>query len=366
MKQLVRLFFALLPCLLLSCDYAPSGSHYEDINPNPEVVGGITLDPEQDTIQMRGTVFLNFNIKLPGRTVYGYRLMLNDKLLEEGSLLREQPLFQSKNYQNGYHKLQLSVLASSGTGSLGDKAGVEAVEVYKTWVLHIDNTPPKALAVTRVQPKEGSLKITWQKYTGTGFKEYVILRNFGPYLGGATTTITDQNKTSWTDPYYVGGEVSYTVILYINGMESGVHGPATAYHYPLPQILSSSYNAAHQLVVRISSTPFYNNFEKYELTVNGTEKTFSTGRKDTLFTLPTPHFGGDFVAMLHTHAKEPLFSHVPAFGTSATIGGLGTPWGPHAVESFFARPSSGLFYAYTPEVLKVIDAYTLQVKVSAT
>ena len=288
--------------------------------------------------------------------------MLGHRTIQEGNYLSSKLSFQSKNYRDGYHKLKLFVLLNSGTGSLADQVGAEAMEIYKTWIVHIDNSPPKAVVVTHIQPEEGRLKIAWQKYEGKEFEYYKIIRSFGPYSTEVCATLTDPNKTTWLDEEYIGGQVSYSVLLKVSSHENGIYGPASPYHYPLPQLLESSYNEAHDLMVRISASPFFNNFEKYELTLNNSIVASITGWKDTLFTVPNPEFGGELHAILRTYSNKAPTNSVPAKSTYATLPALGTPWGPHASESFFCRTSSGFFYAASFDHLKVIDAGTLQVK----
>ncbi|MBF8962108.1 hypothetical protein I0P70_02520 [Pontibacter sp. FD36] len=193
MKQLLRLLLGIIPCLFLACDYSPSGSHYEDLNPNPEVVADITLHEHQDTILIRGNKNLHFSVSLPGRVYHGFQLKLGNQVIAEGNN-PGSVLFRSAQYRDGYHTLKFSAVSNSGTGSLADKHGAELLEINRTWVILIDNAGPSPVAITSIVPVKGQLRVEWQQYKRPGFHRYELYRVLGE--GGHERVATFQEITS--------------------------------------------------------------------------------------------------------------------------------------------------------------------------
>ncbi|WP_299762575.1 hypothetical protein [uncultured Pontibacter sp.] len=150
----------------------------------------------------------------------------------------------------------------------------------------------------------------------------------------------------------------------MNGHNDGVYSPAAPFSSPLPHIRHSTYNSANELVVSISSTPFYKNFGKYTLYLNYNLAATITNWSDTTFTVASPAFGGDMDARLFAQPArmEQLSSHYIISPAEATLQSYGTAWGPHEVKTLLRRPQTNRFYALGEEYFKVIDAHTLQVQ----
>ncbi|MBF8962107.1 hypothetical protein I0P70_02515 [Pontibacter sp. FD36] len=135
------------------------------------------------------------------------------------------------------------------------------------------------------------------------------------------------------------------------------------YHYPIAQILSSSFNEAKDLIVTFSATPFYKNFKEYVLQAPEGLYYQSAERTDTVVTFPNPGFGNDFNLKLVAYPlnyypnvyEREMYSEV-------TVEGYGTSWGPFALHGMLRRPQVNRIYALSNYVLKAIDATTLQVQ----
>ncbi|SIQ89905.1 hypothetical protein [Pontibacter lucknowensis] len=366
MKQLLRLLLGIIPCFFLACDYSPSGSHFEEVNPHVDVVGDIQLDnfPEQDTLMLRGSVNLQFNVSLPGRTIYSVELLLDKKSLGTATSATGQRQLQTTDFADGYYKLQLNVVGNSGTGSLADKAGAEGVQVYRTWVVYIDNTIPKPVTLTSVKAEDGSLKVEWKKYRGTGFQKYEIMRQYPgqQFTSVVVATITDPNQTTWFDTDYLGERVSYNVVTRVNGYYYNLYSNSIPYFYPKPQVLSSTISPAKELIITFSSTPFYRNLGSYELTLNSNRVFTMTNSKDTVVTTPANIFGEELHATLFTYPKSFPGASSRYEVDYAILSGLGAPWGPLSVEGLFGMPASGKLYFTDRGYLKVVDAATRHVE----
>jgi len=348
--------------LLSACDYSPAGSHFEEIDPNPEVIADISLNQQQDTVVAQGNLSFVFNVSLLGHSVYGYQLKLDKSILAEERSLAGSYFFQSKKYKDGYHELQLLIVANSGTGSLADKSGAEIVEVYRTWTVYVDNGPPSAVAVTSVKPEDGQLKIEWQPYKRPGFQKFELVKTLNGIRQDPVATFTDPSATSWIDDSYVGGPVSYYVVAYANGYYNGTYGPTGEYEYPLPRILHTTYNEAKDLTVTFSATPFYKNFKAYELHASQGLSFQSSERTDTTVTFPDPGFGSDFAVKLIAYPKgtDPEL-YARHMYSQSTIEGYGTAWGPCPVQNLLRRPQVDRFYSFQQDYIKVVDPSSLQV-----
>ncbi|MCP2045136.1 hypothetical protein [Pontibacter sp. HSC-36F09] len=365
MKQLLRLLLGIVPGLFLACDYSPSGSHFEEVSPQVEVIGDIELDnyPSQDTLMLRGSVNLKFSVSLPRRTIYTVELLLGKNSLGATSSATGGRQLQTTEYADGYYTLQLNVLGNSGTGSLADKSGVEGVQVYRTWVVYIDNTMPKPVTLTSVIAEDGSLKLEWKKYRGTGFQKYEILRHYpGQYNHGmVAATITDPNQTTWFDYEYLGEQVSYRVVTRVNGYYYDLLSNSIPFFYPKPQVLSSTISPAKELKITFSSTPFYRNFGNYELTLNSSKVIRLTDPKDTVVTIPANIFGEELHASLATYSRSYLSPGSRSVLNYAILEGIGAPWGPQDVDRLFGKTTSGKLYFADRGYIKVVDADTRHV-----
>ncbi|MCJ8166754.1 hypothetical protein MKJ04_18045 [Pontibacter sp. E15-1] len=365
MKQRILLLVLALPFLFFSCDYSPSGEHYEEINPKPAVLADLTLHPDKDTLYVRGLILFDFSISLPGRALRMYQLKLDGTLLTEGYKDADTHAFISGNYGNGFHTLQLSAQGNSGTGSLADKVGAEVLEVYRTWTIYIENGPPAAVAITKVEPENGTLRLEWQQSSWRTFAKYELYRI---RLGGPLelmASISDVKQTSWRDTTYIGGLVSYwiTVSELQDSYDKYTTGPTYTYHYPLPTIVQQSYDAAHRLTVAFTTTPFYKNFESYALTSPQGLSYLSEVQTDTVVTFEDPGFGTDFAFRLVAYPKKVNKEYY--YNTHSTynkVAGYGTAWGPQPLASLWVNTQENLFYTGKDNWLEVTDASTLQVK----
>lgn len=148
--------------LLVACEYAPNGSHFEELNPEPKFQATLNLDIAGDTVFIRGRRERGFYISLPRPKIYEYEVSLGNELLQKDDQSFCKIIIHSDQFKNGYHPLKLLVRASSGTGSLGDVSGAEMLEVYRTWMVEIRNGNPNPVQFTELYEKEGRLRIEWE------------------------------------------------------------------------------------------------------------------------------------------------------------------------------------------------------------
>ncbi|WP_157578738.1 YncE family protein [Pontibacter roseus] len=364
MKRLLRLLFLSLPCLLLGCDYGPSGSNFKDINPDPEVIADITLHEQEDTVVARGNLNLFFKLFLPGREFYGHKLELDGKLLSE-STGSGGYYFESEKFTDGYHVLKYSAYANSGTGSLADRYRAEMVVVSRTWVVLVDNASPAVPVITSIKPEDGQLRISWKPFKGRWFKSMELRRQTNDSEYRTLATFSNPNDTTWLDNSYIGGLASYNIVVHLEEKQytDGTAGPATSFHHPLPALLSTTYNAANEATLTFSSTPFYKNFEYYHLSTQDGHFTFQSYEvKDTVKTFPDPGFGKDFYSSLATKPKNINYHHLHERPTSwFHIPGRGKAWGPYHDALIQRSVGTDRFYVWNQGTLHLVDATTMEV-----
>ncbi|TXK50773.1 hypothetical protein FVR03_04605 [Pontibacter qinzhouensis] len=365
MKKLLLLLYAAFLGLCFACEYRPSGEHFEEINPNPEIFAEMKLDPEKDTITVQGNLKVGFSISLPARELFGYQLLLDGHVISEGNSQSGSYYLQSAQYTDGYHTLRLSAITNLGSGSLGDKSGAELIEIYRTWVIYIDNAPPSAVAITSIAPADGQLKVEWQRYTRMGFRQYQVLKSYGNNYSVPVTTIEDNATTSWIDDAYVGGPVTYHIVTYATNSFNGLYSQPASYHYPSPSILEATYTSTNALTIKFSATPFYKNFREYGLTSEPDLYHYTFGISDTVVTFPDPGFGKNFTFKLAAYPRNT--NQLPNWHVSFTekqVAGYGTAWGPFGSQQMLQRPAINQFFTFSNDYFKTIDATTLQVKQS--
>ncbi|RIJ34334.1 YncE family protein [Pontibacter oryzae] len=370
MKQLILLLAVALPCLFITaCDFTPSGEHYEEISPEPVVNADLSLFPDKDTIYVRGSTTLNFIISIPGRPLQRYDLRLDNKTIASGTQYNGTVYFNSENYSNGYHVLQLGVVTNSGTGSLADKVGVELLEVYRTWTVYIENGPPQSSAIVSIKPENGALRIDWQKYPGHFFESYSLVRQMPGEYNKVIGTITDKNQTSLLDTTYVGGTATYFVMTKAQQQSwygSSSSGPNRIYFFLMPRIIKHSYDAQNNLTVSFSSTPFYRAFDSYELVKPNGQSVIIPSRTDTVAILGEQSFGSDLTVKLITYPKNTAnkLSYAYTNAMAFTVPSYGEPWGP--LTHVQTRAAVSKFYSFATDKATIVDAHTLQVLAQST
>lgn len=363
MKQLLQIVFSFAIFISTSsCDYSPSGSNYEEINPNPHVIAELTLNDDQDTVIVRGQATLAFASNLPGREYLGQKLEIGNTVISEGQF-ESRYFFDSQKLSDGYHIITYTVYANSGTGSLADKSRAEIIEVSRKWVLLVDNAPPKPITIRSLKPEGGQLKVTWKPYQGRWFKNIQLKRQIGEGQNYTMFTSTNPNDSVWFDNSYLGGLATYQIVVNLDdrNQNNSATGTTSSYYYPLPTVLTTTYNEAHEGTITFSATPFYKNFESYYLSTPFGSITGNTST-DTVKTFPDPGFGSSFYSNMHTQAKDINYQFSKELNTSYfSIPGPGKPWGPFLNGAIYPNAATDRFFIWQYNSIYLVDATTLKV-----
>jgi len=144
---------------------------------------------------------------------------------------------QSTSKPSGIYTLKVAVLSPTGTGSLREKFGGEAlVAEFKKTVI-IDNRLVQALTVSSVQEENGTVFVNWPKYPNGNLKSIVLQREIDPGNIFKFTLAPDQTK--FKDSTFAGGTVKYSLVTQLHNTNSIVGPTFTFEGKPLPHIVAS-------------------------------------------------------------------------------------------------------------------------------
>jgi hypothetical protein len=364
MKQVLRLLPGFMLCFLFACDYSPSGSHYQDLDPKPRLQYKINLNEQGDTLYARGTVTYEYTVLTGGRQVHATELWLGERQLHQSITRSGTAKINTAEFAEGYHILRVLVRASTGTGSLADHAGSEQLQVYQTWVVKIENAAPTPTKLISIKGEEGTLRLKWEPYNRRYIKNYIVRRfnNLGQEIKKVTLP---PDVTTWDDVHYVGGDSYYSI-----GVEDQdkriAESERVFFTAPIPRLLTHEYTNDNGLKLTFSRSRFYSNFGNYYFQLyyenrSNIAEYEITEINDTVLTVTDVPFGTQLQYVLNSVAESfSLYSIVTS--DNGTLPGLGvenrfTPFN----RSHFS-PENNLFYDFSGSELKVIDGNTLEVR----
>ena len=155
----------------------------------------------QDTIQVFGEAQIQFDYDFEGRELISYIAFLDGEELENAINFSSNGRFvqfDTRPYEDGYYRLNLSFLVRTNSGSLADQAGAEFYTVELSQIIFIDNIPVTPLEIIGTQIVNGALQVKWNKYNGFGFDSY--------HITGAGL-LTDVSDTTAIIRNYAGGKI---------------------------------------------------------------------------------------------------------------------------------------------------------------
>lgn len=345
--------------LIYACEYEPKGSYNVIIN--------------QYTVPPSLSVYLNFNedtLLIPLDTEITFEFQAEDKLVNTSIFsINDRQIaiinnntgsfktsFLSTKYNQGVGNIfEVSFIRSSGSNSLADKLGKEVFKYtkYFTIVFSGEKFTNNIPQIKSIKPEDGSLRITWDKFTGVGFKKYIVWSGTNDILG----TFYDQNITSCFDSAFVGYKTSYHIYTQTN---SDLYISETiTFEDRLPQIKLKKLNEDSILLswekskykANISNYRIFEGFEitnkivteiaKFDINSVDTSLVFADGKfgvKCKYYLLPTCRKNPQQINQrqdLDSYASQTQFHY---FGTSL-VGGyfVNTPIGEYA---YFVKSSN--------------------------
>lgn len=238
-ETLKRSRFLLLFSVLhfISCEFEPSGDNFNEIE-KPDL-SDIVVDlssNEGDTIFLIRRKTFDPILVFGDRQIKQFKVVLKD--IRNGTILYEQNRNQGitvftdnkieidpDEIEPNTYVLRIEVVADSGSGSLSDLLEVEIAQVWREWIVQIDQVQNQDIIIKSVGVKNGTVVIEWEEFE-TIVKEHfdhIQIERLCPgvedgYFGCSTSIlITDPDITSWEDHSYLSGNRKYRLRMWLDG-----------------------------------------------------------------------------------------------------------------------------------------------------
>ena len=282
--------------LVTSCVFEPDeDDNFHVVNPDAEVEPiQIDLDLAGDTVEVYSAAYFKYDISGFDPSKH-YTILF---LAESENQSKQQfsgEIYYYPQIDSGYVKATLRVFTRAGTNSLADRLGAEHAVYERSWILHVYRRAPRPVKIISIARSEGALKVTWEKYDKINFQQYNLIRKRG-YSTEWVKTITDPDSAFYIDHNYVGGEISYQIILLTKSGDNS-QGIISTYTDNVPELVHYEYASESQLKIYWSASRYPANLKRYEIyegaAYSGSTENLiysTTNPKDTTFTF-LPPFG---------------------------------------------------------------------------
>lgn len=252
-----------LMLIISACEYEPKGIYEKEVTPVTEAPDlAVDLNFSADTLYLPVDRYITFKYSSDDKLVKLAYFEIDNKQLatveqNTGSFTTQ---FSLANYQkNKAYTFQISFFRSSGSNSLADKLGQEGFVYSKTFIVYFEDFSGTANKpeIVSAGPENGSLKITWQKYTGVGFKRYIVWAGYR-LLG----TFENPDINFCFDPEFIGYETMYQVVTETDA--ESFRSTPYIFRDNLPQIRLKKINE-ETVQLHWNKTMYYSNITTYKL-----------------------------------------------------------------------------------------------------
>jgi len=367
----------MLLLLFISCEYQPKGLFEVEVNPITEAPSlQFELNINSDTLYIPFDKYITLKYSTPDTLVrYAFFSLNNSQLAKvEQNTGVFVTSFSSTNYQsNTAYKLKIELFRSTGSKSLGDMLQTEGFLYSKEITVFFEdfNGTGNIPFILSATPANGSLKITWKKYKGIGFKRYIVWR--GP--DKIQEIYEDPNNNSCFDPGFIGYQTAYQVITETE-FES-FRSPLFIFQDQLPQIQLKKLDD-ERILLHWGRSKYEANITGYKI-IEGFEildqklneiGSFDTNSKDTSLIYSDGKFGAKSIFFLMPVRKEEpqiikYRSDLESYGTKTDYYYFGIPvnggWDMKAPYGEFAYYSgtngmTNYWYKYNCNTRQVVDS----------
>ncbi len=290
-------FMLILPLFYFSCEtnFEPSGENFIEIDTSQDIRASVFLS-HPDTLGLliiEDQIDITYSLDIGSLRIYEVKIFLDSLPLHTGNSTSGTFYYDPNQFSDGFHTLRIDFITSSGSGSLADISGAEGFQIYQEWgVINISNATPDPLEVLRVYPSRGQLQIEWEKYDRLNFGSYELLSSRAL---GATHWPED---TTFIDPYYIGGEISYRV--QITTSAGSTLGPRFTYSSPVPGLIGFEQVEPNSIKLRWSKCAFPGNFGRYAAAVQDLNSQTFSNIDDTSAIFENVPFGESLYSVIYT------------------------------------------------------------------
>lgn len=204
------LFLMLVFFLFNTCEYENRKVYEREVDENvsPPEISVIELNIDHDTIFCYAQREIRFRFASNDQDIMAVRFTVDNEQQYIADSDHGIYNLDSWNFTNGIHSLTMEVYTGSGSGSIAEKLGMEGFLFSKSWVLVIDENYSSNI---KSAVKDGLLNLSWNRYRGYDFSDYVVYRETG---WGGRTEIARVKANHFIDSSYVGEGTRYSVEVF--------------------------------------------------------------------------------------------------------------------------------------------------------
>lgn len=225
--------------------------------------------PIKDSLWASSQIYIRYQ----GGFVYDWEVLINNEIyLPYGNDVNIVSISKSI-LPNTNNIITIRERVKSGTGSLADKALAEFAEFEFQFVLIRDEsvfTPQ----ISSVAFQDGSVKVQWNKFPRSDFQYYKLVKLIRQNNGlkeYRTFQFSDSKQTSFMDSTYVGGYITYQLVLNNGGDKISAAYPFNYIYNPKATLEKTG----DHFKLSFAPPPFYKNVKYYKTSFynykNGTE-----------------------------------------------------------------------------------------------
>jgi hypothetical protein len=319
MAGLFRISFFAISIALVSCEFPLKDENFVVVPNEPIESIGIDLNDLGDTIELIRPMSIQYDIDFPQNVNYLISVTVGDTEIHSSEKEPGSIDLSPLQFNSGFYPFKFQIFTNSGTNSLADKLGYEVLLFEIDKVLWVERSPAQKINITSIQPGDGNVIISWERYPKINFENYILFKSVRSEeqrypLWTEIFYISDRNQTSFLDPSYLGGEATYYIVSRVTTSTDGATGDQYQFNSPRAKIIDFE-TVNNQLKVTWNKPIFYNAFQKYWLRKTAAFATpyfESTNISDTTFTIPDLGFGRTIELELNT---VPVGAH-PGGGSS--------------------------------------------------
>jgi hypothetical protein len=304
------LFVISLLLVFQGCEFPLEDENYVEISDVPKNKITIALEDLPDTVEVFTNIDISYSLDVESYPAIAVFAVVGDQAEYLGYNYNGTFTLSSATDQittKGYLPFELVVLSTARTGSLADRSQRELVLFSEKRVLYYDYSPVKSVNFTKVEEKDGSLFLHWNKYPQRNLIGFWLQKTL-PKNGELKTEYIelDKNATSYHDDAYIGTEVEY-VLKTTNSRFIEAWGDKVSMNAPPPKILSFDPAGPNQVKLKWKRPHFYNNGAGYQLTQNllwGNPFYSNSDRSDTTYILNNLPFGDELKLFLTAKSNK--------------------------------------------------------------
>lgn len=205
--------------LIISCEYKAEGDFYREVEPPvAEVPFEIRLNQIQptETIYLFGIARLILHLNTGGKELYDLKIAIDGQILEHDRPYDTptgtyQFTINPWEVSNGNHKLSISIITASGSGSLADMMGMEGYQGEMEWNVYTVNDFEDNFKIGYRKTEDDMLEFYWElpDIPESFFENYEIQD------GTRRLIITDQQQKSFIVEDYVCGDIQFQVFVLV-------------------------------------------------------------------------------------------------------------------------------------------------------